>query len=809
MIKPSEEIKANRKYHWFEEIFPGEFIEENIIIKPDGNLSVGFYVDGPDPESVSEDEIIAMEENLEKVLSRLPRGLVVHFQLQVFVTEQDKQALYETQNGFLVGTMIRHLMDRPRINSRLCLYLCFNTRGTKPRTPMSTLWSAFNLWKNPLQNLERDKKTVKSLVQTFMTQFSNVPYLKLRQMQDSDLEHELIRYRTLDFGNTHPEEIQVDHTNLTNKYLVGDKYVGFVYMAKSANQVYATTLNERGVHTFMGWPLAGALDFPHVVNLAFRIGGEEELKELDRKRNIRNSFGKNTKEIDVLVMEDITTFTQEMRGESKVPVLMSHNVMVWDTHPDQLSYNMDLVKSAYIKMNGSVGMADSYNAGNYFNSFAPGYGLELFNTLIISLEYAILHFDYCKPVLADQKGTLLCNRNLEPVLIDLWSNELVNKNKLCIGPSGSGKSFTWNTLLSQAIEAGEEIVILDVGGSYRNLFSLYEDSKYIETNREDALTFNPFLLNTDREGNYILTEDKMNFLLALFSILWKKPGESLSKEEESIISEWLTLYYKQVNQYKRERPRLDRFVSFIETISKSPSFTTDVRQKYFDAESFSLVLQKFCTDGTYGKTLNSEDNINISEYSLICFDLFGVQSDPILYPVVSLIIIELVLDKMRKNPRTRKQMVIDEAWSMLSGSMGNFIEGLFRTLRKYNAGVSIISQGIVELKNSPVGEAIKANAATLILLDHNSQPALIPDVQRFFGLTNHEVELFKSIRKTDTWRELFIKRGNVSQVFAIDVGQHATAAFSSLSTDKAKIAELAKKGGPEYAINQFVEDLNL
>lgn len=809
MESPSRDLRANRKYEWFENVFPGEFIEESIIIKPDGNLSVGFYIEGPEPEAISEDDIDSIGESLEKVLSRLPRGVVVHFQLQVYVTEQDKKALYQTQNGFLVGTMIRHLIDRPRVLNRLVLYLCFNPKGTKPKTPMSTLWSAFSVWKNPLGNLERDKKAIKSIVQTFVTQFSNVPCLKLRQMKDEDLRSEMIRYRTLNFGNDNPTEIMVDHTNLTNKYLVGDKYVGFVYMAKTANQVYSSTLNERGVHTFMGWPLAGTLDFPHVVNLAFRIGGEEELRELDRKRNIRNSFGKNTKEIDVLVMEDITSFTQEMRGESKVPVLMSHNVMVWDTHPDQLSYNLDLVKAAYLKMNGSTGISDSYNAGNYFNTYAPGYALELFNTLMISLEYAVLHFDYCKPVLADQKGTLLCNRNLEPVLIDLWSDALVNKNKLCIGPSGSGKSFTWNTLLSQAIEAGEEIVILDVGGSYRNLFKLYEDSKYIETSKDEALTFNPFLLNTDRDGNYVLTEDKMNFLLALFSILWKKPGHSLSKEEESIISEWLTLYYKDVNLFKREKPRLDRFVAFIEKISSDPSFTTDTRSKYFDSESFSLVLRKFCNDGTYGKTLNSEDNINISNYSLICFDLFGVQNDPILYPVVSLIIIELVLDKMRLNPKTRKQMVIDEAWSMLSGSMGSFIEGLFRTLRKYNAGVSIISQGIVEIKNSPVGEAIKANAATLILLDHNSQPALIPDVQKFFGLTDHEIELFKSIRKTDTWRELFIKRGNVSQVFAIDVGQHATAAFSSLSTDRARIAELSMKAGPEYAINQFVEDLNI
>lgn len=798
-------IKGFKKWTFFQEIFPHEFIEDGMIIRSDGNISVGFVLDFPEAESLSEDEIVAIQSAMEKVFSRLPIGTVVHFQSQYFFKEESIQAYMAAQTGFLITHMMRHLEDRPIMSSRTIMYLCFNLKNSKPKNPLSTIVSAFGLFKNPLASISKDKAIIKNNVQTFLTQFANVPKVGIRQLTEVGLKNEKSRYFNLDFGNNQPAETPDDFTSLGNKAVVGDKYVGWAYMAKSANPLKRTSLNERGVHTFMGWPFGFSLNFPHAVNLAFRIEGDDLLKAMDREQNSRKALGTSARQIDLLAMEDIALFTQEVRGEGKTVVLMNHNVMTWDTSSDQLSYNLDLIKAAYIRMNGSTGRLDSFNAFNFLFVYSPGYALDLFHTLRMTLEDTVMHFDYSKPVQSDQRGTLLCNRDQAPVLVDLWSDALVNKNRLCIGPSGSGKSFFWNTILSQAIEAGDEITILDVGGSYKNLFTLYEDSKYIETSHEKALSFNPFLVNTDERGNYLLTEDKITFLLALITILWKKTekGESLSREEESIISEWLTQYYRKVNLDK-SKPRLDGFVAFIEGLSNRDAESGDTR--FFDVNSFSLVLKKFCRDGVYSKTLNSDDNFNISSNKLICFDLFGIQSDPILYPVVALIIMELVLDKVRKNPKVKKQIIIDEAWSMLGGSMGNFIEGSFRTLRKYNGGITIISQGIIELKNAPVGEAIKANAATRIILDHNSQPALIPAVQQFFGLTELETELLRSIRKGDTWREVFIQRGNVAQVFSVDVGEHAVAAFSSKAEDRAEISRLTQKAGPQYAINQFVEN---
>jgi type IV secretory pathway VirB4 component len=290
----------------------------------------------------------------------------------------------------------------------------------------------------------------------------------------------------------------------------------------------------------------------------------------------------------------------------------------------------------------------------------------------------------------------------------------------------------------------------------------------------------------------------------VLQLLWKDPGVALSREEEAILSELLDRYYLRVND-TQETPRLDRFVQFV---GSSLQGAAESRVKFFNLDSFNLVLSKYTT-GVYAPVFCNEVQDRISDNRLICFDLFGLKGDPSLFPVVSLLIIETIMDKIRTNPRTRKEILIDEAWSILAGAMGDFIEVLFRTIRKSNGGVTIITQGITELANSPIGHVIKNNAATVFVLDHSSVPAMIPTVQSFFALTDTQVELLKSIRQAETWREFLLLRNGVAQVFAANVGPHAAAAFSTTSEVRAELDRLSKRAGQEYAINQYVESIGV
>ena len=96
--------------------------------------------------------------------------------------------------------------------------------------------------------------------------------------------------------------------------------------------------------------------------------------------------------------------------------------------------------------------------------------------------------------------------------------------------------------------------------------------------------------------------------------------------------------------------------------------------KYIDMHQFFLVLGQYITGGRYEQVLNAERDVDLSEYRLICFDLAKVQADPDLYPVVAMLITELSLDLFRKFPDAVKYIALDEAWTMLSGVLSEFIE---------------------------------------------------------------------------------------------------------------------------------------
>lgn len=799
-------FRSSPNVAFFEELFGDVFIEDGYIVCADGTLTAGFLIDLPKSESLGEESLTAFIEQLTKILNRLPANSTVHFQQHYFT----KPSTLEVEGGFLTKKLAQHLGDRPVLHLRTVLYLCFSPGQAVQYTPANTLLPGLKFQRNPvIKNIDAQKAACRGVIQNFIVQLNSLPGVRVGQMTTEGLKQERKRYFNLEFGSkTSP--IKGDVENKGSSVVVGNKNLTTLHLKEPGKLLYYSIPNEKGVSTCMAWPLGMALPFPHIINLTLCLHDSEKILEtLDTTRKRSRNLGSLQKQADRIIESDIEAFTLAARQQGDRLCLMNHNVMVYDVDPDRLAYKIDQVYTAYTRMNGSYALVDPFNAANNFITYSPGFAYQSFDTLVMSVEDALLHFQFTQPDPGDQQGFLVSTRDGEPYLLDLWHDSLPNKNIIAIGPTGSGKSFFFNFFLSQTIEQRYEVVILDVGGSYKNLFQFHQHSVYKEYGKNTTFSFNPFLIPTDAAGRYILSQDKIVFLLSVITLLWKdvKVNELLSREEESILTEILTAYYENVNA-NQLLPRLDHFVEYIQQlvseVKLNPTSHAGIAEnlKYFSHESFIVSMSLF-TRGYYKTALNSDTNENISLNRLVCFDLQGLQSDPILYPVISLLIIELILDKIRENPKVRKQIVIDEAWSMLKGTIGGFIENLFRTVRKAGGSVCIITQSIVELKDSKIGEALKANAAIKILLDHTSQVAQLPDLQRFFALTDHDLELLRSIRSTDTWREVYVMRNDQSQVVRIEAGPHNTIAFSSKREDRADVTSLIEKAGPEYAINQL------
>ena len=67
---------------------------------------------------------------------------------------------------------------------------------------------------------------------------------------------------------------------------------------------------------------------------------------------------------------------------------------------------------------------------------------------------------------------------------------------------------------------------------------------------------------------------------------------------------------------------------------------------------------------------------------------------------------------VKKNPKQKKRLVIDEAWMLVNPSMqgheytSSFMEVAARRIRKRNGGLLIASQGFSEFANNAQGKAV-------------------------------------------------------------------------------------------------------
>jgi conjugal transfer ATP-binding protein TraC len=152
---------------------------------------------------------------------------------------------------------------------------------------------------------------------------------------------------------------------------------------------------------------------------------------------------------------------------------------------------------------------------------------------------------------------------------------------------------------------------------------------------------------------------------------------------------------------------------------------------------------------------------------------------------------------------------MDEAWSMLSDTMGDFVETMYRTVRKNNGAMCIITQGIDEIIKSSVGSAIIANAATQIILNHTDK-VQVDKLAQFLGFTQHEVDKINSIRVSTDYREIFIKQGDYARVYILEVSEAMNAVLTSKPLEREHLRTLQKKynGNIQFAVNQYIEDKN-
>ena len=550
---------------------------------------------------------------------------------------------------------------------------------------------------------------------------------------------------------------------------------------------------------------------------------KRELAMLDKKKNRHASIPNPNNQMAV---EDIKRVQEVIARESKQLVYTHFNMVVAVSAGADLQKCTNHLENAFGRMGIHISKR-AYNQLELFVGSFPGncYTLNEEYDRFLTLSDAAMCLMYKERVLHSEETPLkiyYTDRQGVPVAIDITGKEGKNKltdnsNFFCLGPSGSGKSFHINSVVRQLHEQGTDVVMVDTGNSYEGLCE-YLGGKYISYTEERPITMNPFRIN--REEYNI---EKIDFLKNLILMIWKGSDSQIPEIEfrivEQIIIDYYDAYFNGFTRYTDEQrevllknlfaaasrknpnkpPRevdemVRKQIEVLEARRAALKVTELSFNSFFDYSfdrleqictendittisysTYSTMLQPFYKGGAYEKILNETVDSALFDETFIVFEVDAIKENKKLFPIVTLIIMDVFLQKMRIK-KNRKVLVIEEAWKAIASPlMAEYIKFMYKTARKFWASVGVVTQEIQDIIGSEiVKEAIINNSDVVMLLDQSKFKERFDEIRKILGLTEVDCKKIFTINRLENkdgrsfFREVFIRRGTTSGVYGVE-----------------------------------------
>ena len=550
---------------------------------------------------------------------------------------------------------------------------------------------------------------------------------------------------------------------------------------------------------------------------------KRELAMLDKKKNRHASIPNPNNQMAV---EDIKRVQEVIARESKQLVYTHFNMVVAVSAGADLQKCTNHLENAFGRMGIHISKR-AYNQLELFVGSFPGncYALNEEYDRFLTLSDAAMCLMYKERVLHSEETPLkiyYTDRQGVPVAIDITGKEGKNKltdnsNFFCLGPSGSGKSFHMNSVVRQLHEQGTDVVMVDTGNSYEGLCE-YLGGKYISYTEERPITMNPFRIN--REEYNI---EKIDFLKNLILMIWKGSDSQIPEIEfrsvEQIIIDYYDAYFNGFTRYTDEQrevllknlfaaasrknpnkpPRevdemVRKQIEVLEARRAALKVTELSFNSFFDYSfdrleqictendittisysTYSTMLQPFYKGGAYEKILNENVDSALFDETFIVFEVDAIKENKKLFPIVTLIIMDVFLQKMRIK-KNRKVLVIEEAWKAIASPlMAEYIKFMYKTARKFWASVGVVTQEIQDIIGSEiVKEAIINNSDVVMLLDQSKFKERFDEIRKILGLTEVDCKKIFTINRLENkegrsfFREVFIRRGTTSGVYGVE-----------------------------------------
>ena len=547
--------------------------------------------------------------------------------------------------------------------------------------------------------------------------------------------------------------------------------------------------------------------------IIFIPGQKKELGILDKKKNRHASIPNPTNQMAV---EDIKRVQEVIARESKQLVYTHYNLAVVTDSKTDIQKCTNYIENAFSRLGIHISKR-AYNQLELFVNSFPGncYNMNPDYDRFLTLSDAAACFMYKERIQHSEDSPLkiyYTDRQGVPVAIDISGKEgkekiTDNSNFFCLGPSGSGKSFHMNSVVRQMWEQNTDVVMVDTGNSYEGLCE-YVGGKYISYTEEHPITMNPFRIKRE-EYNV----EKIGFLKNRIMLIWKGSDGTITKTEDKLIEQTITEYYENYFNGKIKSLSFNTFYEFsVETI---PRICRDNNLTGIDIASFDFLMKGFYKGGNYELTLNEDLDTTLFDETFIVFEIDSIKDNPLLFPIVTLIIMDLFIQKMRIK-KNRKVLVIEEAWKAIaSPMMAEYIKYLYKTARKFWASVGVVTQEIQDIIGSPiVKEAIINNSDVVMLLDQSKFKERFDDIQSILGLTEVDCKKIFTINRLDNkegrsyFREVFIRRGQVGAVYGVEEPHECYMTYTTERAEKEalKLYKSELKCNHQQAIEAYCRD---
>ena len=829
-------MRGTLKTSTLESKFPLLKVENHCIVSKFADITAAYRVTLPELFTLTGEEYEALHGAWLKALKVLPDYTVVHKQ-DFFIEERYAAPEEGSERSFLARSYERHFNERPYLRHTCYLFVTKTTPERMRQTSASSVLCRGFIVPREMRDMDAVTRFLEAAEQ--MERILNDSGLvRVERLTEAEIVGTaddaglLARYFALSDERQAVvnEDIRLDPGVMR----IGDKYLSMHTLSDldMLPQSVATDFRYERLSTdrsdcrlSFAAPVGLLLSCNHVYNqFVFLDNHDETLKCLEATARNMTSLAAYSR-ANAINREWIDLYLNEAHSQGLRSVRCHCNVMAWAESEAELKRIRNDVGSQLALM-GCTPHHNTVDVPVLFWAAIPGNEADFpaEESFYTFLDQALCLFNEETNYRSSLSpfGIRMSDRlsgvplHLDISDLPMKRGVITNRNKFILGPSGSGKSFFTNHMVRQYWEQGAHILLVDTGNSYEGLCSLIHaktkgrDGVYFTYTEEAPIAFNPFYVE---DGVYDV--EKRESLKTLLLTLWKRESEEPTRSEEVALSNAVNLYLSKLRADRSIVPSFNTFYEFVMTDYRRLLEQKRVREKDFDLANFLNVLEPYYKGGEYDYLLNSDKQLDLLDKRFIVFELDNIASNRTLLPVVTLIIMETFISKMRRLKGVRKMILIEECWKALtSANMSAYIRYLYKTVRKYFGEAVVVTQEVDDIISSPiVKESIINNADCKILLDQRKYLSKFDGIQRLLGLTDKEKSQILSINLSNDpkrlYKEVWIGLGGVqSAVYATETSAEEYLTYTTEESEKMQVMELAGKlgGDIEAAIRQLARE---